>query len=180
MEFSIPVHEHRAEVTLHYNKTFNQNVKGFRSYSIEFRPDFTLVIRTDSAPGNRFIINFDAKYKAKPDDGFDPDQDVHDMDPDCWELDIYKMHTYRDALLHSFGSYILYPGRRGVMYPKPLRDEDWNRRDSFIIPSVGAVPLIPGETRDDDLDEVLRSVLFEIVGICIGETDLDIIMRSGI
>lgn len=180
VEFSIPMYDRRIEVTLYYNRKFDQRDGRFRSYSIEFRPDFTLMIRTDPDPGNSFIINFDAKYKAKPDDGGDPGSDDSEIDPDCWEFDIYKMHTYRDALLHSFGSYILYPSRKGVMYPKPLRDDDWNRRDSLVIPSVGAVPLIPGEARDEDLDEVLRSVLYEISGICVGETDMDIIVRSSL
>ena len=180
VEFSIPLDDRRVDVTLHYNRKFDQRDGRFRSYSIEFRPDFTLMIRTDSDPGSRFIINFDAKYKAKPDNGGNPDQDDENLDPDCWEFDIYKMHTYRDALLHSFGSYILYPGRKGVMYPKPLRDEDWSGRDSLIIPSVGAVPLIPGSVRDYDLDEVLRSLLHEIAGVCVGESDVDMIMRSGL
>lgn len=180
VEFSIPIDDRRVGVTLYYNRKFDQRDGRFRSYSIEFRPDFTLMIRTDSDSGNRFIINFDAKYKAKPDDGGDLDSEDPSIDPDCWEFDIYKMHTYRDALLHSFGSYILYPGRKGVLYPKPLRDEDWNRRDSLIIPSVGAVPLIPGSVRDYDLDEVLKSLLYEIAGVCVGESDVDLIMRSGL
>lgn len=178
VEFRIPVRETHVSVVLYYNRKFDQSSNGFRSYSIGLKPDYTLLIYTDSDPGRKFVINFDAKYKAKPDDNADVYVDDSDLDTDCWAFDIYKMHTYRDALLHSFGSYVLYPGKNGMMYQKPPRDQDWEVRDSLVIPSVGAVPLVPGSEKNGELDDVLLSIFSEIVDISKGESELDRIRGS--
>ncbi len=163
----------RMDVTLHYNRSFGQSSQEFKSYSVGLRPDFTLLITLEASPGRCFIINFDAKYKAKPMDPNDSAADDADIGTDCWEFDLYKMHTYRDALMHSFGSYVLYPGTEGIIFPKPMRDEDWDTRQSLVIPSVGAVPLIPGDDRDVQLEKVLKDVLSAIAEYSEGEILLD-------
>ena len=171
--FRIPVGGTTAEASLHYNKGFSQRDKGYRSYSVDLRPDFTLIVKMDSDPDRVFMINLDAKYKAKPTAQCDIDDEDEWTGADFWEFDICKMHTYRDALLHSFGSYVLYPGSSGVMYPKPLKDEDWPRRQSLVIPSVGAIPLNPGSDRDEELEETLRSILSAMEGYASSEISLE-------
>ena len=52
--------------------------------------------------------------------------------------DIYKMHTYKDAILTTEGAYVLYPGSRDGIFKVD---------DNEPIPSVGAFPLNPGENR---------------------------------
>ncbi len=173
IRFTIPVDGSCLDVDLYYNRRFNQSVDGFRSYSVNLCPDYTLLITNESKPDSYYIINFDAKYKSKPKDL----RDVTDMDAitttDCWEFDICKMHTYRDALLHSFGSYVLYPGDHGVLYPKPLRDEDWMTRHEHIIPSIGAICLKPGDDEDCELEKVIMSILRTILNYSIGEYLVD-------
>ncbi len=133
-------------VDYYYNKNFDPDVEEFRSYSIRLRPDFTLVITNN---GNKSIINFDSKYKVKLKDPSEIAIDDSEMKIGCWEYDIYKMHTYRDALLKSMGSYILYPGTGGwKYYVKPPNEQFWDDREDIVLPSVGAIPLVPG--RDND------------------------------
>lgn len=180
IRFTIPVDGSCLDVDLYYNKHFNQSVDGFRSYSVDLRPDYTLLITNESKPHSYYIINLDAKYKSKPKDL----RDVTDMDTitttDCWEFDICKMHTYRDALLHSFGSYVLYPGDHGVLYPKPLRDEDWMTRHKHIIPSIGAICLKPGDDEDSELEKVIMSILRTILNYSVGEYLVDPTLKHAI
>ena len=37
--------------------------------------------------------------------------------------DIYKMHTYKDAIENTIGAYVLYPGRELKIFP-----EDTNKK----------------------------------------------------
>ena len=62
-------------VVLLYNRTYDRYHQDFRSYSVPFRPDFTLIITSSVVPERRFIVNFDAKYKAKPKSDSDIVQD---------------------------------------------------------------------------------------------------------
>lgn len=174
IRFRIPIAERYADIDLYYNKTFDSDQAGFRSYSVALRPDFTLVIQLDSDRSLRYLINFDAKYKVKirkdNRSSVVPDAEI---DTDCWEYDIYKMHTYRDALMHSYGSYVLYPGDRDVIYPKPPSEADWKDRSNRIIPSVGAVPLVPGNERDICLEDTLISILTALMDASKGELGID-------
>ncbi len=177
IRFMIPVDDSCLNVDLYYNKSFKQSYDDFRSYSIDLRPDYTLVITNASDPDSHYIINLDAKYKSKPKNL----RDVSDIDTitttDCWEFDICKMHTYRDALLHSFGSYVLYPGDHNILYPKPLKNEDWISRHRHIIPSVGAICMKPGDDEGDELENVILSILRTILNYSIGEYLVDPSLR---
>ncbi len=148
------------EIDYYYNRNFDQGNKDFRSYSIRLRPDFTLVIVKD---GLKSIINFDSKYKAKIKNPYETTLEDSEIDIDCWEYDIYKMHTYRDALLRSLGSYVLYPGSGGWKnYVKPSNEDFWDDRDNKVLPSVGAIPLIPG--KDDDTLEYALGIILDRIG----------------
>lgn len=146
-------------VEFYYNKDFDQDIEEFRSYSIRLRPDFTLVITNN---GNKSIINFDSKYKVKLKDPSEIAIEDSEMKIGCWEYDIYKMHTYRDALLKSMGSYVLYPGTgEGKYYVKPPDEQFWDEREGMVLPSVGAIPLVPGKD-DDGLKHAIGIILDRI------------------
>jgi predicted component of viral defense system (DUF524 family) len=95
---------------LYYNKLFKRNKKD-GSYSVPLRPDFSLFDR------NGLVGVFDAKFKV---DVVDADKFV-EVDEEMknkpnlqtWAKieDIYKMHTYRDALKIKF-AVVLYPGKK--------------------------------------------------------------------
>ncbi|MDI3484023.1 MAG: hypothetical protein PWQ74_610 [Methanobacteriaceae archaeon] len=64
------------------------------------------------------------------------------------------MHSYKDAILHSVGAYILYPGDREIIFPE----------GPFDVPSVGAFPLNPGESENEEkrLKDFIESVILSI------------------
>lgn len=155
-------------VDLFYNKTFKKNDIAFRSYSLPLRPDFTLMITNEKYQNRKFIINFDAKYKTKP-IKISQLSDNSEIDSDCWEYDLYKMHTYRDALIHNWGSYVLFPGHKENFYFK----KETNKNNTIGLPSIGAIPLIPGDNKDAKLTKALDQILTEIAQISSGELDIE-------
>ena len=78
--------------------------------------------------GRLSIVHFDAKYKSKELETYldqietnevqerDEDEEADELyleeklDRTYKETDLYKMHTYKDSIYRSVGSYILYPG----------------------------------------------------------------------
>ena len=140
MKFKLSDEFDSLNVILYYNKQFGPNEDDLRTYSIGMRPDYTLEVFPDDT-NFRCIVNFDAKYKVKPQKkGIDDDA----LDGTCWEYDLYKMHTYRDAIMRSVGSYVLYPGisekseKPNICYPRA------DKGSESYIPSVGFISLIPG------------------------------------
>jgi len=97
---------------LYYNREFHS-----KSYSVPVRPDFSLV------KGEEIIGVFDAKFKVDivPYSEFaDKDKEMETRPAlETWAKleDIYKMHTYRDALNARF-AVVLYPGRKSVFFDK--------------------------------------------------------------
>ena len=122
-KFTINVKGRDIRVDLRYNRTFSHGTYNeFSSYSVQLRPDYSLLIYID---GVRYIIHFDAKYKIN-------------TNWDYKNQDIHKMHTYKDAIRDTIGSYVLYPGNS-------------NEPDLFFendgLASVGAFPLNPGDNK---------------------------------
>ena len=165
--FIVPINGAAVSVTLYYNREFNRRGNDFVSYSVELRPDYTLAIRVLGQDDRLFVLNFDAKYKAKP----FYESDLKDPRAESWEFDIYKMHTYRDALLHSCGSYVLYPGTESSVYRKPWKQG--SHEVNSIMPSVGAISLIPGSNTDDALTDLLKKYFETITNVTEGEAILD-------
>lgn len=107
-----------VNLELRYNNAFTRSKLDEYSYSLEMKPDYSLLIKIDDNP---FLIHFDAKYKC-------------DLKTTFKNEDILKMHTYKDAIKDTLGAYVLYPGRKNQIY----------KEFSSILPSVGAFPLTPG------------------------------------
>jgi len=150
-------------VHLFYNRTFSRQddpaLAG--TYSRQFRPDFTLVfypaeylkmekwrkaeeLAVDS--GKIGYLHFDAKYRIEMVDRLfgTEGKDALDMEhaetksTDTYQRgDLYKMHTYNDAIRRTAGSYVIYPGRDGETKTEFLRYEE-------VVPGVGAFQLCPG------------------------------------
>ena len=55
--------------------------------------------------------------------------------------DVYKMHTYKDAINNTEGAYVIYPGDKDV--------EIFKEKEK-LIPSVGAFPLTPGNSKEQE------------------------------
>jgi len=103
---------------LHYNQKK-------RGYSVSLRPDFSLF------KNGELVGIFDAKFKLDVVDANKFAEDDREMEREpslqTWAKleDIYKMHTYRDALSAKFAA-VLYPGDRNVFFEKSKR-----HRNSF-------------------------------------------------
>lgn len=108
------------------------------SYSLTLRPDVSIALERGSRRSRVFL---DAKYRV---DGFskafigdqDPDEGLGEPEGTFKPDDLYKMHTYRDAVGGAFAAVAVYPGSERRLYP-PVRD------DFIARGGVGAVPLRP-------------------------------------
>ncbi|KAF5053243.1 hypothetical protein DSECCO2_400380 [anaerobic digester metagenome] len=154
--FKIEIQGEIFDVELMYNRKFVRTKPPFKtcsmgSYSVELRPDYTISVKLN---GRCSLIHFDAKYKYNI-NTTRSDADLSDMEEKEEKVykngDIYKMHTYKDAIPHSLGAYVLYPGEKSEIL----------RETEFEVPSVGAFPLKPGENFDQD--EKIRSFLGNVL-----------------
>lgn len=62
--------------------------------------------------------------------------------------DLYKMHTYRDAIPTARSVWILYPGSEFCFFDEVHGPA--TKPSELAIPTngIGAIPLVPGETGD--------------------------------
>lgn len=146
-----------------YNRTFRGGVdyqdKRSGSWTTPLRPDYTLsiwpkIFSEKEAERNESIvhIHFDAKYKidnfyqtVQPDlKGAELEHALDQTDIDerkgtYRNVDLLKMHAYKDAIRRSGGAYILYPG---------ATDETF-RGFHEIIPGLGAFSVNPSPDNAD-------------------------------
>ena len=167
--FNLNLFNKEVLIEFFYNKTFSNNTK-YKSYSLAFRPDYSLLIKIN---GEEYFIHFDAKYRSELDvinfynkigdktfAQIENEVNIRDSDEEKNRIfkdgDIYKMHTYKDSILKTEGSYVLYPGNVHKLFKE---DSD------FIIPSVGAFPLAPGNGGDEEynlaifIKKVIKSLI---------------------
>ena len=171
--FKIQIDETELYLKLMFNRIFT-NKTIYKSYSLPFRPDYTLLIEIDS---NSYFVHFDAKYrsegqvlsfyekigseKLKQDIGHLVNEvekrDSEEENKRNFKYgDVYKMHTYKDAILKTEGAYILYPGDNQKIFEV---------RENEPIPSVGAFPLTPGKNgnEEDELITFINAILKNII-----------------
>lgn len=162
-----------------YNRTFRGGMdyqdRHSGSWTAPLRPDYTLsiwpkIFSEKKAEENESIvhIHFDAKYKidnfyqtVQPDlEGAALEQALDQSEMDerkgtYKNVDLLKMHAYKDAIRRSGGAYILYPGK----------DNKTFRGFHEIIPGLGAFSVNPSpentDTRDlsDFIDLVIDHLL---------------------
>jgi predicted component of viral defense system (DUF524 family) len=142
-------------IALYYNRTFRPGT-GYTSYSLTLRPDYTVETfpliygstfeqcrESADKMGAITYIHFDAKFRiANLDLKRAGDSDVQDSDQiadDAKPEDVYKMHTYNEAIRGTAASVILYPGR--ALEHEPIRSFPKYRE---LIPGVGALAISPG------------------------------------
>ncbi|CAK4865847.1 unnamed protein product [Aphanomyces euteiches] len=114
---------------LWYNRTFR---KGGESYSLTLRPDIVLEF------GERRYI-FDAKFKLQyiQWETEEEDEQLERSSSTFKNGDIYKMHTYKDAIHGVISACILYPNAF-TSEIKFFPEQPGN------LVGVGAIPLLPG------------------------------------
>lgn len=147
-----------ANVAFNYNRTYNggRSHPESGSWTRDLRPDYSISIwpvdlTADAAEesGQMVHIHFDAKYKTDNLEEDDPE------DGACYKReDLLKMHTYKDAIRRTEGSYVLYPG--DTVYHKP--------EHTLLLPGIGAFPLRPGNTADQrNIQSFITSVLTHVL-----------------
>jgi len=101
--------EHNFILT--FNKTFSSERN--ESYSVNLRPDFTLSETRQTKP----LAVFDAKFRLEFSTIEDArkNKDDNTIETTSKKADIYKMHTYKDALQIDY-AVICYPGSREHLY----------------------------------------------------------------
>ena len=132
-----------------YNEGFGRGKD--RSYSVALRPDFVL------HEGGKATVVFDAKFRfdvrslpREQEDHYDEDVASGDVERVVKHADLYKMHTYRDALKMVRAAVVLFPGTEGEgkFYnwsaskdPAPVGIGELVRDKRE---GIGAIPLLPG------------------------------------
>ena len=142
------------------------------AYSVPLYPDYTIIIESPDSDGKTKsnIINLDAKYKSKPIEDIDESENKNTPTIGFRTDDLFKMHTYRDAFVRSYGSYILYPGNEIKFYKRC----DMGNNMEYSVPSVGAIPLNPCDPdRLGKLETILSSIIETVFRIHNGQLIID-------
>ncbi len=158
-----------SRLHFYYNRSFSQrdNVLKSGTYSRTLCPDYTLVVfpeeiacahknpkaaeREAELRGQITYLHFDAKYRINSiteafGDGGKEEAEEEKREAKVTKTyqrgDLYKMHTYNEAIRRTVGSYVLYPGDNdqvdGHKFPKYHE----------VLPGVGAFALRPGYRHD--------------------------------
>lgn len=161
-KFYLNLYGQNIEIELFYNLRFSDGSK-YRSYSLAFKPDYTLLVKIGDTTN---YIHFDAKYRSELeivdfyekigsdkqlDDEIEKRDELEEKEYVFKDGDIYKMHTYKDSILSTEGSYVLYPGNRTKQFFE----------SNTVIPSVGAFSLTPGNDgfEEDTLESFIKQVI---------------------
>ena len=150
-------------VKYQYNRRFSRNDGSCDSWTMLMIPDYTLSfwpkgMKEEEAQKLDLVtyVHFDAKYKAQEiaslidenDDSSAYSTEDAKYERDVKRIDILKMHAYRDAIPHTAGAYVLYPGKTRHKY-EMYRDE--------MLPGLGAFPLYPGNDDGEPIRDFLAS-----------------------
>ena len=115
------------------------------SYSVPLRPDFTW------KRGGQAEVVFDAKFRLERLDVAGEDDDSPETT--AKRADLYKMHTYRDAL-GVRAAVAVYPGTESVFYGSgKQRRSNFTLHDLLLgdLAGIGASPKVPfNDSRRND------------------------------
>ena len=133
-------------VIVYFNKTYHRGESYDRSYSVTLRPDLVLQLKDE-------IYIFDAKFKLERlDIDILESNDEENGTPSGTtfkKADLYKMHTYRDAIRGCRGAYVLYPGEETQIF---YVDETGS------LEGVGALSCCVGR-ENGDLEDFVASII---------------------
>lgn len=150
---------------LSYNLQFSHSSSNQQfSYSLPLRPD--IVLEVPHGP-NAGLHLFDAKFKVRFVELQTPIKDLAEAQLLGEERrgrfkpeDIYKMHTYLDAISHTQSAWILYPGSDLRFYGREGHAlSAKGQMPPQVIQGVGAIPMNPGNEEPKELERVLRRIL---------------------
>jgi Domain of unknown function (DUF2357)/PD-(D/E)XK nuclease superfamily len=157
--------EWAGRARLVYSPPFSAKEGRRRSYSVPLRPDIGLEIVEGINAGWHF---FDAKFRVQRLDDVMPSEE-QDYDADLGRederqgtfklADLYKMHTYRDAIEGARSVWILYPGTEYRFFTiDGTRLDPSDDTLSDDLQGVGALPLLPTD-KSARPQRVLRALI---------------------
>jgi hypothetical protein len=136
------------DIAIRFNATFKRS--DHTAYSTPLRPDVSLKV-------GREVHVFDAKYRLNRFDAAETDSD--DDGATYKRADLYKMHSYRDAINCVKTAFVVYPGTEFVFFERSGMKRV-AARDIDFADGVGAVPMRPdSEEASIGLLELLRRLL---------------------
>jgi predicted component of viral defense system (DUF524 family) len=153
------------KVKFSYNRSFKGGTKytdeQAGSYTTTLRPDYTLsvwpaMLKEKEAEKQELIvhIHFDAKYKVtqfkiqtSTDNDLIEQEENNERKGIYKNVDLLKMHAYKDAIRRSGGAYVLYPGTE----KKEIRGFH------EIIPGLGAFSVNP-TGQNNDISELSKFI----------------------
>lgn len=121
---------------LRYNQTFRAATPSYRSYSVPLRPDYLW------ERAGKPDVALDAKFRL---DRQDVETDGETPQATAKLADLYKMHTYRDAL-GVRAAVIIYPGDVSRFYDRHPHTHRLFTLEDLLLEDrsgIGAVPLRP-------------------------------------
>ena len=141
--------DRRMKVELWFNRTYRHGSGRMTSWTTSMRPDYSLWISpADDEPAAfpPIALHFDAKYRVNfaseifgSEGNGAEENSTRSLGGGPLREDLLKMHAYRDAIRHTAGAYILYPGSESD--PAPVEYLQSNE----LLPSLGAFALRPTE-----------------------------------
>lgn len=161
-----------------FDRTYSpaKHVLAGGTYSKSFRPDFSIVIfpaefaagctweaaeKEAERSGRIAYLHFDAKYRVDGISELFPADNNELLDEEetgkatntYRRADLYKMHTYNDAIRRTVGSYVLYPGNGEI-------EEKYSKYHE-LLPGLGAFAVSPSavDVAGQSLSEFLRKIL---------------------
>lgn len=155
-----------VELKLYYQKKYSRRKSIYegRSYSHDLDPDISLELYKD----NKLvaIMHFDAKYKVPYNKKYNTD-------------DIDKMHTYKDAIMGTVGSYALCLSEESCIFKQ---DEFLKSTNEFtedtLFPSVGALSMnINSKFETNDLNGIF-SIIDKFIELAINNNSYGIFEKD--
>ena len=158
----------KLNIRFNYNRSFSgkKTYPDSGSWTTTLRPDYTLscwpfgISETEAEKQELIVhVHFDAKYKIANLTDFLEQNGENDLDEEKAEnrkgiyknVDLLKMHAYKDAIRRTGGAYVLYPG------DKSINQKGFHE----IIPGLGAFPVKPSKT-DSGIGE-LKAFILEMI-----------------
>lgn len=132
------------DVELCFNQQFSRE-NG--TWSRTLRPDCSLHIVPveESRKDDDIWLHFDAKYRVnRIEDLIGDDTDEPALVAKA--EDLYKMHTYRDAIVRAAGAYVVFPGT------SPKTHQQYEE----VLPGLGAFPLRPSDGGESNGSAAIR------------------------
>ncbi len=139
-----------SAIAVAFNPSYSRSNRSV--YSTPLRPDVVVTLN-----GTRYA--FDAKYRLRWSAMIN---DSVNNDATFIRADLYKMHTYRDAVSELKAAFVVYPGSEFVFYERSGEMRS-NPVNVSVFDGVGAIPARPGSADSSALKDLMRNLINQVL-----------------